>query len=73
MYDLSFRHCYGALQVNRQTRKYYFTTTCIVVAAIFKNSVSRLIPKAVDKINKIGESGSPRSGVNEVFAGFLQQ
>ena len=47
-------------------RKDDFTTKCIVVAAIFEDSVSGVIPVAVDKINKMPESGSPRLGVNEV-------
>ena len=34
---------------NRQTRKDYFTTKSIVVAAIFEDSVSRVIPVAVEK------------------------
>ena len=34
--------------------------------AIFEDSVRGVIPVAVDKINKIAESGSPRFGVNEV-------
>ena len=42
--------------VNRQTRKDDFTTRCIVVAVIFKYSISRVIPVAVDKINKMAES-----------------
>ena len=55
-------------------RKDDFTTKCIVVAAIFEDSVSRMIPVAVDKINKMAECGSPRLEVNEVdFAGFLKQ
>ena len=60
---------------NKQTRKDDFTKKCIVVAAIFKVFVSGVIPVAVDKINKMAESGSPRLGVKEVvfFAGFLQQ
>ena len=42
--------------------------------AIFENSVSGMIPVAVDKINKMADFGSPRLEVNEVgFAGFLQQ
>ena len=49
---------------NRQTRKDHFTTKCIVVAAIFKDSVSGVIPVAVDKINKMAESGSTHLGVN---------
>ena len=41
---------------------------------IFENSVSGVIPVAVDKINMMAELGSPRLEVNEVsFAGFLQQ
>ena len=52
---------------NRQTRKDYFTTKCIFVAAIFEDFVSGVIPEAVDKINKMAESGSPRLGVNEVW------
>ena len=45
---------------------------CIVEAAIFEDSVSGMITVAVDKINKMGECGSPRLEVNEVdFAGFL--
>ena len=52
--------------VNRQTRKDEFTTKCIVVVAIFEDSVSRVILVAVNKINKIAESKSPRLGVNEV-------
>ena len=43
-----------------------FTTKCNVVAAIFEDLVSGVIPVAVDKINKMAESGSPRLGVNEV-------
>ena len=44
---------------NRQTRKDDFTTKCIVVVAIFEDSVvSRVIPVAVDKIKKMAESGS---------------
>ena len=59
---------------NRQTRKYDFTMECIVITAIFEDSVSGVIPVAVDKINKFPESGSPHLGVNDmVFAGFLQQ
>ena len=50
---------------HRQTRKDEFTTKCIVVSAIFEDSVSRVIPVAVDKINKMAESGSPCLGVNE--------
>ena len=38
----------------------------IVEAVIFEDSVSGVIPVAVDKINKMAESGSPRSVVNEV-------
>ena len=49
-----------------QTKKDDFTTKCIVVAAIFEDSVSGVIPVAVDKINNIVESLSPRLGVNEV-------
>ena len=46
----------------------------IVVAAIFEDSVSGMIPVAVDIINKMAECGSPRLNVNEVgFAGFLLQ
>ena len=58
---------------NRQMRKDHFTTKCIVVAAVFEDSVSRVIPVAVDKINKMAESGSPHLGVNLgcFFAGFL--
>ena len=41
-------------------RKDDFTTKCIVVAAIFEDSVSGMIPVAVDKINKMTECGSPR-------------
>ena len=63
--------------VNRQTRKDYFTTKCIVVAAKFEDSVSGMTPVAIDKINKMVElecGGSPSLEVNEVgFAGFLQQ
>ena len=47
-------------------RKYDFTTKCIVVAAIFEDSVSGAIPVSVDKINKMAECGSPCLGVNEV-------
>ena len=51
-----------------------FITKCIVVVAIFEDSVNRMIPVVVDKINKMVECGSPRLEVNEVgFAGFLQQ
>ena len=39
------------------------------MAAIFEDSVSGVIPVAVDKIDKLAEGGSPRLGVNEV--GFL--
>ena len=38
----------------------------IVVAAIFEDLVSGVIPIPVDKINKTAESGAPRLGVNEV-------
>ena len=59
--------------VNRQTRKDDFTMKCIVVVAILEDSVSGMIPVAVDKINKMAECGYPRLEVNEVgFAGFLQ-
>ena len=47
-------------------RKDDFTTKCIVVAAIFEESISGVIPVPVDKINKMAECGSPRFGVNEV-------
>ena len=51
-----------------------FTKKCIVVAAIFEDSVSGMIPVAIDKINKMAECGSPRLEINDVgFAGFLQQ
>ena len=69
--------------VDRQTdrrEKDHFTTKSSVTAAIFEDSVSRVIPVAVVKINKMAESESPRMalflmGVNEVefFAYFLQQ
>ena len=60
--------------VNRQTRKEEFTTKCIVVAAIFEDSVSGMIPVAVDKINKMAECGSSRFEVKWVcFAGCLHQ
>ena len=59
---------------DRQTRKDDFTTKCIVVAAIFEEYVSGMIPVAVDIINKMAECGSPRLEVNKVgIAGFLQQ
>ena len=59
---------------NRQTIKYIFTTKCIVLVAIFEDSISGMIPVAVDKLNKMAESGFPRLGLNEVgIAGFLQQ
>ena len=53
--------------VNMLTNKDDFTTKCIVLAAIFEDSVSRVIPVhvAVDKINKMAESGSPRLRENE--------
>ena len=60
--------------MDRQTRKDDFTKKCIVVVAIFENSVSGMIPVAVDKINMMAEFGSPRLEEKEVvFAGFLQQ
>ena len=45
------------------------TTKYMVVAAIFEDIVSGVIPVPVDKINKMAESGAPRLGANEV--GFL--
>ena len=48
------------MQTNRQTKKDDFTLKCIVIAEIFKESISGVIPVSVDKINKIAESGSPR-------------
>ena len=48
---------------NRQTGIDDFTTKLSVVAAIFKDSVSGVIPVAVDKINKMAECGYPRFGV----------
>ena len=58
-------------KVNKQTdeKKYDFTTKCIVVATIFEESVSGVIPVAVDKMNKMTECGSPRLEVN----GFVLQ
>ena len=59
---------------NRQMRKDDFTTKCIVLAAIFEDSVSEMISVSVDKINKMAECGYASMEVNEVgFAGFLQQ
>ena len=49
-----------------KTRKNDFTTKYIVIAAIFEDLVSGVIPVPVDKINKMAESGAPRLGVNEV-------
>ena len=51
---------------NRQMGIDNFTTKCSVVAAIFEDSVSGVIPVAVDKINQMAECGSPRFGVNTV-------
>ena len=46
-------------------RKDDFTANCNVVAATFKDSVSGVIPVAVDKINKMAESAPPDLGENE--------
>ena len=50
---------------NRQTRKDDFTMKCIVLVPIFELSVSGVIPVAVNKINKMAESGSPPLGLNK--------
>ena len=63
---------WGATPTSRQVREDNFTTKCIVEAAIFQDSVSGVIPVAVDKINKMAESGPPRLGINAVgFSGLL--
>ena len=56
-------------------RKDDFTTKCIVVAAIFEDSVSGVIPVSVDKISKMVEIpiSSLGSDLGWFFAGFLQQ
>ena len=62
--------------LNKQgNKKRCFTTKCTVAAAIFKDSISGMIPVAVVKINKMEDSRHPRLGGNKVvfFAGFLQQ
>ena len=50
VYNISIRHCYGALRLSRQTRKDDFALKYVVLAAIFEVSVSRVIPIAIDKI-----------------------
>ena len=47
-------------------KKYNFTRKCTVIAAIFKDSVSGVIPVAIVKIKKMAESRFPRFQVNEV-------
>ena len=42
------------------------TTKCNVIAAVVKDSISRVIPVTVIKINKMAEGESPCLGVNEV-------
>ena len=49
---------------SRRKRKDDFATKYIIVAAIFEDSVNRVI--AIDKINKMADSGSPRFGVIEI-------
>ena len=41
---------------DRQTRKDDFTTKNMVEAAIFEDSISGMIPVAVDKINEMAEA-----------------
>ena len=52
--------------IKQTDEKRIFTTKCIVLCAIFVDSVSGVILVAVDKINSIAERGSPRLGQNEV-------
>ena len=53
--------------VNKQTyEKKCFFNEMYCRTIIFEDSVSVVILVAVDKINKMTESGSPRLGVNEV-------
>ena len=70
VYDINIRHCYEALRVQTDIReKDELPRKCTVKAGIVEDSVSRVIPVAVVKINKMAESGSPCLGVNE-FGSF---
>ena len=73
-YDFNIRHCYRAFRKQIYRReKDNITTKCTVIAAIFEDFVSRVIPVAVVKINKLAESGSPRLKENEVFFADVRQ
>lgn len=54
------------IQKQTDEKRDYFTTLYIVGAAISQDSVSEVLPVAVDTMNKMAERGSPHLRVNGV-------